>query len=310
MPELLTVEGIEVRREGTYNVDPTPGTSDGVKLAKNMWNNFDPDYNWENDRSGVVSGTIIPLKAALPRGRMAKLEIFAEVKGAGSDIPPEVAELEVACGHPEIDGASLWTYGPLTSGTKGSCTIYVYAGGLLWKVTGCRGRGRLELVNGELAVMHYTIFGIIATDPVTSALAGITYDATEPIAAVNAGLTLGSWAPDWLSMVVDFNGVDAQLLASGNAADGIQMFDFADSNPTIELVARKVALATYDPFTDRKNRTSRTLLFTLGPAVAFNRLKILGATVSVMKHDLLESDGFVNYRLLLRIESGGQWQFD
>ena len=310
MPELLTVEGIEVKREGTYGTDPTPGVSDGVRLAKNMWNNLDVDYNWENDRSGVVNGTIIPSKAALPRGRMAKLEIFAEVKGAGSDVPPEVAELEVACGHPETDGTSLWLYGPLTSGTKGSCTIYAYTGGLLWKITGCRGRGRLELVNGELAVMHYTIVGIIATDPVTSALAGITYDATEPIAAVNAGLTIGSWSPDWLSMVVDFNGVDAQLLASGNAADGIQMFDFGDSNPTIELVARKVALATYDPFADRKARTSRTLLFTLGPAVAFNRLKITAASVSVMKHDLLESDGFVNYRLLLRIESGGTWQFD
>jgi hypothetical protein len=310
MPEILTVEGIETRREGTYGTDSTPATSDGVRLSKNCWNNFNPDYNWENDRSGVVSGSIIPLKAALPRGRMGKLDLFVEVKGAGSDIPPECAELEVACGHPEIDGTALWTYGPLTSGTKGSCTIYAYTGGLLWKLTGCRGRGRLELVNGELAVMHYTIFGIIATDPVTSALAGITYDATEPIAAVNAGLTVGSWAPDWLSMVVDFNGVDAQLLASGNAADGIQMFDFGDSNPTIELVARKVALATYDPFADRKARTSRTLLFTLGPAVAFNRLKILAATVSVMKHDPLESEGFVNYRLLYRIESGGQWQFD
>jgi len=310
MPELLTVEGIEVKRESVYATDPTPATSDGVRLAKNMWNNLNPDYNWENDRSAVVSGSIIPLKAALPRGRMAKLELFVEIKGAGSDVPPEVAELEVACGHPEIDGTALWTYGPLTSGTKGSCTIYAYTGGLLYKITGCRGRGRLELANGELAVMHYTIFGIIATDPATTALAGITYDATEPIAAVNAGLTVGGVALDWLSMVVDFNGVDAQLLASGNATDGIQMFDFGDSNPTIELVARKLALATYDPFADRKNRTSRTLLFTLGPAIAFNRLKLLGATVSVMKHDLLESEGFVNYRLLYRIEAGGQWQFD
>lgn len=310
MPELLTIEGIEVKREGTYNTDPVPSTSDGVRLSKNLWNNLDPNYNWENDRSDTVSGSIIPLKAALPRGRMAKLEIFAEVKGAGSDIPPEVAELEVACGHPEVDGATLWTYGPLTSGTKGSCTIYAYSGGLLWKITGCRGRGRLELANGELAVMHYTMFGIIATDPTTSALAGITYDTTEPIAAVNAGLTVGSWAPDWLSMVVDFNGVDAQLLASGNAVDGIQMFDFGDSNPTIELVARKVPLATYDPFADRKARTTRTLLFTLGPAVAFNRLKILSASVSVMQHELLDSDGFVNYRILYRVESGGTWQFD
>lgn len=310
MPELLTVEGIETKREGTYGVDPTPGITDGVRLKQNMWNNLDPDYVFENDRADVVSGSIIPIKAALPRGRMAKLEIFVELKNAGSDIPPEVAELEVACGHPETDGTSLWTYGPLTSGTKGSCTIYAYTGGLLYKITGCRGRGILELVAGELAVMHYTMFGFIATDPVTSALAGITYDATEPIAAVNAGLTIGAWTPDWQSLTVDFNGVDAVPLGSGNATDGIQMFDFGDSNPTIELVARKVALATYDPLADRKARTSRTLLFTLGPAVAFNRWKILGATVSVMKHTQVTSDGFVGWQITYRIEAGGVWQAD
>src|SRR5690242_15816024 len=164
MPELLTVEGIEVKREGSYNVDPTPATSDGVRLARNMWSNLDPDYNWENDRSGVVSGAIIPAVAALPRGRMAKLEIFAEVKGAGADVPPEVAELLVACGLPETDGVSLWTYGPLTSGVKGSCTIYAYTGGVLWKISGCRGHCRLELVAGELAVMHFTMFGIPSAD--------------------------------------------------------------------------------------------------------------------------------------------------
>jgi hypothetical protein len=312
MPELLTVEGIEVKREagGSYGVDPVPGTSDGVRLARNCWSNLDPDYNWENDRSGVVTGAMIPPVAALPRGRMVKLEIFAEVKGAGSDIPPEVAELLVACGLPETDGSALWTYGPLTSGTKGSGTVYAYTGGLLWKISGCRGRARLELVAGELAVFHFTIVGFPTADPATTGLAGITYDATEPIAAVNAGLTIGSWAPDWQTMTVDPTGVDAQLLESGNASDGIQMFDFADSNPLVELVARKVPLATYDPYADRKARTSRTLLFTLGPAVAFSRLKILAATVQVMKHQHIDAQGFVGWRLSYRMSAGGTFQFD
>ncbi len=309
MPELLTVEGIEVKREGSYNVDPTPATSDGVRLAKNMWSNLDPDYNWENDRSGVVNGTIIPSVAALPRGRMAKLEIFAEVKGAGSDIPPEVAELLIACGLPETDGTSLWTYGPLTSGTKGSCTVYAYTGGVLWKISGCRGHVRLELVAGELAVMHFTLVGIPSADPATTALAGITYDSTEPIAAVNAGWTIGSWAPDWQTLTFDPIGVDPVLLESGNAADGIQMFDFGDSDPFYEMVARKVALATFDPYADRKARTSRTALFTLGTG-AFGRLKVLSATTQVMKHEQVDAQNFVGWRLRGRISAGGIFQFD
>lgn len=310
MPELLTVEGIETKREGSYNVDPTPAVSDGVRLSKDCWSNLDPDYNWENDRSGLVNGTIIPSKAALPRGRMVKLELFCEVKGAGADIPPEVAELLIACGLPEFDGTSLWTYGPLTSGTKGSCTIYAYTGGLLWKISGVRAQVALELVAGELAVLHFTAVGIPSTDPATTALAGITYDATEPIAAVNAGLTIGSWSPDWQTFTVNPIGVTPQLLESGNAADGIQMFDFGDSDPFYELVTRKVPLATFDPYADRKARTDRTMLFTLGPAVAFNRLKVLGATTQIMKHQPVAAQGFVGWRLRGRISAGGIFQFD
>lgn len=310
MPDLIPVEGIEVKREGSYNVDPTPGTADGVRLARNMFSNLDPDYHWENDRSNVVNGTLIPPVAALPRGRMVKLEIFAEVKGAGSDIPPEVAELLVACGLPETDGASLWTYGPVTSGTKGSCTIYAYTGGVLWKISGCRGRAALELVAGELAVYHFTMWGIPSTDPATTALAGITYDATEPIAAVNAGLTIGGQSQDWKSFMLDLIGIDAALLDSGNAVDGIQAFDFGDVNPIVDMLVRKAPLATYDPYADRKARASKTLLFTLGPAVAFNRLKVLGATVQVMKHGHADSEGFANQRLQFRVSAGGVVQFD
>ena len=310
MPELLTVEGIEAKREGTYNVDPSPATSDGVRLARNMWSNLDPDYNWENDRSNVVNGSLIPPVAALPRGRMAKLELFVEVKGAGSDVPPEAAELLVACGLPEFDGVSLWTYGPLTTGVKGSCTIYAYTGGLLFKVSGCRGRVRLELVAGELAVLHFTMYGIPSADPATTALAGITYDSTEPIAAVTSTFTIGSWTPDLLSATLDLIGKDPELLASATAADGIQMFDFGDSDPSLDALVRKVPLATYDPYADRKARTSRTLVMTLGPAVAFNRLKILGATVQVMKHPPGDSQGFVNWSLRWRISAGGILQFD
>lgn len=307
MPDLLPVEGIEVKREGTYGVDPSPATSDGVRLARNVWSSLQVDYEFENDRSGVVNGSIIPPKAALPRGRNVRLDLYVELKGAGSDVPPEVAELEVATGMPETDGASLWTYGPLTSGAKGSCTIYAYSGGWLFKVTGCRAHGVLELVYGQLAVKHYIVRGILATAPTRTALAGITYDATEPIAAVNATFTVGGQAFDWLSLTIDPTGKDVELLGSGSANDGIAAFDFGDSDPFVEAVVRGSSVDVYNL---KNQRTTQTLVLTLGPAVAFNRMKILGASVSLMDHPHADSEGFTNQRLRWRLESGMIWQFD
>lgn len=311
MPDLLTVEGIEVKRESTYNTDPVPGTGNGVRLAKNCWNTMNPSYNWQNDRGTAISGAIIPVKRAIPRGRYVSFDLYVEIKGPGSDVSPESAELLVACGLPETHnvGAS-WTYGTLTSSTKGSCTIYAYSGGKLFKVTGCRGTCRLELVAGELAVMHFSMIGMLSTDPTQTALAGITYQSTEPPAAVTSTFTIGTWTPDLLSATVDFFGKKPEILPSATATDGIQAIDFGDSDPQVEIIARSVSLATYDPYGDLKARTSRTLVMTLGPAVAWSRLKIISGTVSLIEHDHQDSQGFTNWRLLYQLEAGGTWQFD
>ena len=310
MPDLLPVEGIEVKREGTYNVDPSPATSDGVRLARNVWSSMIVDYQFPNRRTGVVNGSIIPAKNALPRGRFVKLDLYVEIKGAGADVPPEVAELDVATGMPETDGSALWTYGPLTSSTKGSCTIYVYSGAKLFKITGCRGRGSLELLAGQLAVKHYTMWGILATAPTQTALAGITYDATEPIAAVNATFTIGGVSFDWLSLSIDPHGKDCDAFLSGSAVDGIQSFDFMDSDPVVEATLRSLSLATYDVYALKNAETTQTMVLTLGPAVAFNRLKILSASVSLLDHNHADSEGATNWRLRWQLESGMTWQFD
>lgn len=312
MPEILRLDGLLVKSEGaSYGVDAVPvvGT-DGVRLARRLWAQVRLDYTWENSRDNAASGSILPLDPALPRGRRCEIDFFWEAKGAGSDVPPEIAPVLISAGFPETDGASLFDYGPVTSGTKGSATAYAYAGGLLIKVVGCRSRVRWPLVVGESAVFQCTMRGLVLTDPATTALPNITsYDTTDPIAGVNTGLTIGAWTPDWLAGELDLQGVDVEELHSGNALDGIHSYDFGTVDPTFRLTARKVVLATYDPYAAIKARTAQSLVMTFGSA-AFNRVKVVSAPMKLRTVTHTDGEGFTNWDLMYRVTSGGVIRFD
>jgi hypothetical protein len=312
MPEILRLDGLLVKKESVYMSDPTPSAStDGVRISRRLWSSITLDYAWENSRLDVASGSIVPPKDALPRGRRARVDIFWECKGKGSDATPEAADLYQACGLPETDGANLFDYGPVADASHASATLYCYAGGLLFKVVGCRGHFRWPLTVGQVATHQFTMFGLVTTDPATTTLPAIAgYDATEPIAGVNTALTIGSWIPDWLAGELDLQGSDPQMLPSGNATDGIAGFDFGVVDPMFRLTARKVALATFDPYADHKARTSRTLAMTFG-ATQFSRVKVVGATVSLRAAPAhADSEGFANWDLQYRVEAGGTIRFD
>lgn len=310
MPDVERLDGCLVKIQPTPGVDPVPvvGT-DAVRINRRLWSNIDLGYNWKNMRHDVASGTIVPVKPALPRGRFVKIVIAWEVKGAGSDVPPEVAALYRACGFTEVDGSAIWTY-TQASQSHEMCTIYAYASGVLFKITDCRGRFRWPLAVGEVAIHEFTMWGLLAADPATTALpGGFVYDATEPIAGVNAGLSIGGVAVDWINGEFDPIGLDPEMLESGNAADGIAGFDYGDVEPTFKLNFRKIALATYDPMADLKARTTRALLATFGPAVAFNRVKLLSTNLSLKEHGFAAAKGFTHWDLEAFVE-GWTLQYD
>lgn len=310
MPDTERLDGLLAKIQPTPFTDPVPTVgANAVRINRRLWSAITVGYNWKNLRSGVASGSILPVKPALPRGRNVKIDVAWEARGPGSDVPPEVAPLLRACGFAETDGAALWSYAQASSAHE-LATVYAYAGGLLFKVTDCRGRFRWPLVVGEVAVHEFTMFGVLAADPATTALpGGFVYQATEPIAGVNTGLTIGGVAVDWLSGEFDPIGAEPQLLESGNAIDGIAGFDYGEVDPTFRLNIRKVALATYDPLADLKARTTRALVMTFGPAVAFNRVKLLGTNLSLKEHGMASSQGFINWDIEAFVES---WtlQFD
>src|SRR5262245_8261918 len=318
MPEILRLDGLLAKEEpgGSYGIDSAPvAGTDGVRLARRLWSNIQIDYVWENDRKETASGSIIPVSRGIAKGRRVRIEIFWEAKGAGVDAAPEARALYIASGLAESDGTQLFDYGPLTSGTKGSATLWCYAGGKLFKVVGCRGRFDWPMVAGENIIHHFVMLGTMITEPTQQALVAITYDATDPIALVNTLLTIGSWSPEYRSATLDLVGVDPVALPSGNLgptswADGIASIDFGDVDPTFEIQGRVLNTGTYDPFADKRLNTVRTLALTAG-TTQFNRCKVIGASLLLMGPiGFTDSDGFADYSLRYQVVSGGVIRFD
>lgn len=311
MGQVLRLDGLLTKKEVTYGTDSVPvvGT-DAVRVSRRLWSQIQVDYAWENLRADVASSSIIPVKPALPRGRFVRIDLFWEVKGPGSDVAPEASPLYQACGWTETDGTQLFSYAQ-ASQLHASCSIYAYAAGMVFKVVGCRGKWAWPMVVGEPAVHQFTMFGFLSVEPAPIALpGGFVYDTTEPLAGVASGLTIGTWAPDWLSATFDPIGNDVVRLDSGNATDGIREFDYGDVQPTFRMTARMARdaaglwdQATYDPYADLKARTTRALVTTWG-ATQFNRVKLVsGTNLSLRQIRHADSEAFVNFDLLYFVEA-------
>lgn len=310
MPDVDRLDGLLAKIQPTPGVDAVPTVgSDAVRIGRErLWSRIVVDYEWENLRDDVSNQSIIPAKPALPRGRKVRLDFFWEMKGPGSDVPPETGPLYRACGWSETDGSSLWSY-TQASQSHEMASIYAYAGGLLFKCIDCRGRWQWPLVVGERAFHQFTMFGLLAADPATTALpGGFVYDSNEPLVGVSSALSIGGVAVKWTSGLFDPIGVDPDLLEDGNATDGISGFDYAVVNPRFSLNVRKDPLATYDPYADLKARTTRALLLTYG-SVQWNRAKLVSTNLSYLRHDHSALKGYAHFDLNFFVESA-TLQFD
>jgi hypothetical protein len=308
--DVLRLDGLLAKTQPTIDVDSVPvvGTN-AVRVSRRLWSTLTPIYKWENLRADVASGSIVPVAPALPRGRYFKLDIFHEVTPIGSDVAPTSSPLYRCSGWTETHGASLWSYAQASSAHE-MASIYAYAGGVLFKLINCRGRWQWPWVDGEIATHQFTVYGVLAAEPATTALpGGFVYPSNEPIAGVATGTTIGAWSPDWLTGSFDPIGVDPTVFDSGNGVDGIREFDYGVVDPTFEITARKPVLATYDMYADLKARTQRALVSTWGTG-AFGRVKLLNTNLRLRQITQNDADGFANVTLRYFVEAGATLQYD
>jgi hypothetical protein len=300
----ILLDGFLAKREADYMTDPTPTVgANGIRAAARIWVQMGLQYEYPNERIGVVAGSLLPLAPGIPRGQVVPFEIEAELTGAGTaylTAGPVVPPLDpllygAGFGAPVIVDSTSATYTMATGlDVARGFTLWGYAGGLLYKLNGCVANPVFLVGPGELVRVRFSGRGLL-TSVTTVALPAITYNATVPIPATGLALTVGSWAPDQFGLEID-GGVEIRTIRSGNATDGIAGFRGVAARPTARLTALQPALATYNPFTDSATPTPRAIGLTVG-ATLWNRADLDVAAAHVRAPRPIELEGLTGWEL-------------
>lgn len=281
MPTALRIEALAAKLESTYATDAVPDAStDAVRGSERMWTLLNVDHAFPNRRDDVVNNSLRPAPPAARKGRFVTFELPWELRGAGSayaaasDI--EADPILQACGlSAAVDttaDAETVTYTPADTG-HASATIYLWAGGSLYKIVGCRSDWRWPITAGENGIFRFPVSGLLLEDPAPAAAPTASYLAELPPAAVGVGLTLDSWTPQFRS--AEFNlGADVQQIEDGNASDGLHGYEIPAMDPEFTAEVRAGDLSSdYDPYALAEAGTKGTIDLTIGDT-QYNRAKL------------------------------------
>ncbi len=275
------LDGLLAKIESAYATDSVPvAATDGVLVDERLWSPSNPTHAFENTREDAASGSLFSLFPAVPRGRIIEFDITWDARGAGAaysaSVLPEADPLLRACGLLRVDdftgGSENVSYAPRDTGHE-SCSIYVFAGGVRYRIVGVRGVLRIPVSAGGQSRMVFAMQGIVLSNPDTVTLPSITYDSTIAPPSVSMGLSVGGiWSPDAFTFELA-GGQDIQRLDGVNDAEGIQEFAIVGFDPIATINARTTVLATYDPYADLRARTTRTIVINTG-TVQYNKWDI------------------------------------
>lgn len=276
-PNPIRFEAAAVKLETTYLTDPVPTAAlNAVRLSKRVFTGLIPTARFANLRDDVMNQGLIPPAAAAAHGQIADVIFQWELKGLGSDYTSasvfvDADPLIQSCGWAGTWSAApdKWTYAPILTGARPSCTVYGWANGNQWKVSGCRGNFTCTILAGQLIQVEFRMQGVLTALPVAAGVPAATFTGAVPPAAVSQGTTIGPWSPDYRKIVIE-SGNEVDWLESGNGTDGLQSYDYGISKPTVKVSANALSQATYDPFTDWVTPTTRAFSSTFG-TVTFNK---------------------------------------
>src|SRR5574342_197784 len=301
MSDSVFIEGAIAKVEATYATDPTPtGAADAVRLSGRLWQAGQIRHEWENDRDGTASGTLLPVAPAKPQGRTFDFDLEVEPQPKGSayiavtDLKGLTALFQAA-GLSATLATSGIDFTPVTASLQ-SATLYGYSGGNVYKGVGARCSCRIRGQSGQPLVVGFNGRALLRTDPATASVPSVTYLTDDPPAFVSGIFTIGSWAGEVESFELDF-GQELVLRPSGNASDGIAAIKIARHRPRLRGTVASHAIATYDPYTISKARTSQAVTATIGSG-AGKQFKIQSTTGYLLGNPRhVELTGFSGYEL-------------
>jgi hypothetical protein len=272
-------EATLVKKETTYASDPTPGTTDAVRLKDRLWMLLKARHVFENRNDDLVSNSLIAPKIGIPHGSIVDFELPWHARGKGSiytaaDTDIEGSPLLQACGLSVALNSGVLTFSPAESG-HASCAMYGYAGGDRAKVVGIRGNWRWPFNAGVQAKMMFAMTGMFLADPDAQSVPSASYDATDAPVAVGCGFTLNpgtSYVPKWSEGEFDL-GNKVEPIEDANGADGLAGIEITGREPKFTCTIQKDLLSSFSPRSIYKAVTSTLIDLTVG-GTQYNRFAL------------------------------------
>ncbi|HEX8321034.1 hypothetical protein [Longimicrobium sp.] len=304
------LHGLLMRREALYGIDsgPTP-LAHGVQLEESPWNTLEVDYLERNERDQAAGSGLGSTSGAQPSGRWAKFRAVIALKGAAAaaDVP-EIDVAFAACGLVRTDdatpGAEKRTWAPIAAGQEGeSVTAYAYAGGLLYRIVGVRGKiTNVQLTAAQICRVTMEFNGLLAGDPEDAVLPAITYAqrALKPPVAGGGALSLNGYGPRWHSFAFDM-GTELVALARGNAPGGHAGYGIVDYKPVVKAqIDVPPVLAAFNPWA--LERTAEVFPWSIAlPGAQYNSWVIAGPAGQMAKAPPGERDKLAMVDVQIRV---------
>lgn len=234
-------EVLLAKAETTYNTDPVPTAGANAILVENLGWSFVGARMAERPAIRTSLGQLKPLYA----GSLMQFSFDVEIKGSGAaGTAPELGVLLQGCAMSEtIVASTSVTYKPASTAHK-SLTLYFYQDGLLYKLTGARGRVKAMLKVGEVGKLSFEFVGHFS-GPTDVALPTPTYNATVPVPVLSSAFSIASYSAIITGLEFDLGN---NVVTPGDIAkaDGYGEIQIVQRKLTGSFDAESVLVATHD----------------------------------------------------------------
>jgi hypothetical protein len=282
--KLITLYGLLVKTEASYGAGGAVAAgTDGVLLMEPA--DMTIGYVHAGER-GKAPGSGGQLKRGAQSGQFGETSFKVEGRGRGTaygaSALPELHALMRLSGHSATVDASIGaekvTYAPVSAKADfASAVAEGYARGQKYPLTGIYGDFGFSIDGPGFIVFEFPISGLIGI-PTDVSVPAITYIGADPPKAESIGLTIGAWSPVVRSLKFNANRKRSPRANVNNP--GHQGFNMGGRAPQLEIVVEAAPLATFDPFTARKNATPYAVALEVG-STQYNRIGFTAAQAQI-----------------------------
>jgi hypothetical protein len=298
MGDIYTRMGVILAKsETSYGVDSLPTEVDAIMCSA-------PEQTISGDKRdrNVIRASLSPVGFGIGAKRQT-IKFSVELKGA--NVPAALSTLTQldplfkACGHVSDVHAgppAYVGYSPETNpNAVDSCTIYFYMKQNLYSLVGCYGTASLNFSTDGYPSVDFTMTGFYDRPKNQVKPAGIVFEAHDPPACLDIGMTIGAFAPIGVSKLAMDLGVKISERKDMQDPTGLSAIRITGREAKLTLECDVELLTVWNPYTNWESGTKEAIAFSVGPPG--NCVSVSAPTAQIEEPKTAQRDDQMVYQL-------------